>query len=150
MVKRDGGSIEGNDITIKYQKPVPVPLEIGFEGIFPVERKRIGAHISNQMPELSVEFKGCGFVISGRAVKESNMPDAVLEVDVFVNGQLIENAKLPTQYLIRRNDVTWKYDLPEGENRVSLKASNIPEGYRIETYDLLVYSTKDPGIRTYY
>jgi hypothetical protein len=150
MVKRDGGTIEGDVITIKYQKPETVPLEIGFEGIFPVERKRIGINLSNQIPELSVEFEGCGFVISGRAVKERDVPDAVLEVDVYVNGQLMENAKLPTHSLVRRNEVTWNYDLPEGQNSVTLKAQNIPEGYRIEAYDLLIYSTKDPGTRTYY
>jgi hypothetical protein len=89
-------------------------------------------------------------VVGGRAAKESNLPEAVLEVDVFADGELIETAKLPTQWLVRRHEVTWKYDLPEGKHTITLKAKNIPEGYRIEAGDLLVYSTTDPGNKVYF
>lgn len=150
MVKRKGGTIEGNQITIKYETPETVPLEIGFQGIFPTERKRIGTTMSKENSELSIDFEGCGFVIGGRARKERNLPDSILEVDVFVDGQLIETAKLPTQSLVRRHDLTWNYDLKEGKHTVILKAKNISEGYRIDAEDLLIYSKNAPENRIYY
>lgn len=150
MVKRNGGSIEGNNINIRYQTPAQVSLEIGFEGIFPTERKRIDFQISNKEPELSAEFSGSGFVLGGRAIKERSLPDTILEVDVFVDGLLIETAKLPTQSLVRRHDLTWNYDLKEGKHNITLKAKKIPDGYRIDTGDLLIYSKNAPENKIYF
>ncbi len=150
MVVRNGGKIEGDKITIRYQNPRPVPLEIGFEGIYPVERFRIGKPISNENPEVSLNIKGCGFVLEGRAVKERNLPDAVVEVEVFVNGTLLEIAKLPTNSRVRRHDVTWNYELEEGKHTILLKAHNIPKGYRIDTGDILIYSTQTQVSKVYY
>jgi hypothetical protein len=89
-------------------------------------------------------------VVGGWAAKEGNLPEAVLELDVFAEGELLETVKLPTQSLVRRHDVAWKYDLPEGKHTITLKARNIPQGYRVDTGDLLVYSTDDPGTRVYF
>jgi len=150
MIKQNGGSEEGENFLIQYQIPQTVPLEVGFEGLFPTERRRIGKQITRQNFEITFEIEGCGFVVGGRAAKENQLPEAVLELDVFVDGQLFETAKLPTQWLVRRHEVTWKYDLPEGKHTIILKARNIPEGYRVETGDLLVYSTNDPGTRVYF
>jgi hypothetical protein len=150
MIKRNGGSDEGDNFLVKYQVPKTVPLEIGFEGFFPTERRRIGKHLTRQNSEISFDIEGCGFVVGGRAAKDGSLPEAVLEVDVFIGGELLESTKLPTQWLVRRHEITWNYDLPEGKHTLTLKAKNIPEGYRIETGDLLVYSTNDPGNRVYF
>jgi hypothetical protein len=150
MIKRNGGSDEGDNFLVRYQVPKPVPLEIGFEGFFPIERRRIGKHLTRQNSEISFDIEGCGFVVGGRAAKDGSLPEAVLEVDVFIGGELLESTKLPTQWLVRRHEITWNYDLPEGKHTLTLKAKNIPEGYRIETGDLLVYSTNDPGNRVYF
>jgi hypothetical protein len=150
MIKRNGGSDEGDHFLIQYQVPQTVPLEVAFEGIYPTERRRIGKQITRQNPEITMEIQGSGFVVGGRAAKENQLPDAVLELDVYADGELLETAKLPTQWLVRRHEVTWKYDLPEGKHTITLKARNIPEGYRIEAGDLLVYSTNDPGTKVYF
>lgn len=150
MIKRNGGGEEGENFQVQYQSPKTVPLEVGFERLFPTERRRIGKHVTRQNPEISFEIDGSGFVVGGRAAKENQLPEAVLELDVFADGQLLETAKLPTQWLVRRHEVTWNYGLPEGKHIVTLKAKNIPKGYRIEVGDLLVYSTNDPGTRVYF
>jgi hypothetical protein len=150
MIKRNGGSEEGDGFLMQYQTPQTVPLEVGFEGLFPTECRRIGKQITRQNSEISFEIEGSGFVVGGRAAKEGSLPEAVLELDVFADGQLLETAKLPTQWLVRRHEISWKYDLPEGKHTVTLKARNIPDGYRIEAGDLLVYSTNDPGTRVYF
>jgi len=150
MIKRNGGSEEGDNILIKYQVPQTVPLEIAFEGLFPTERKRLGKQLSSDNPEMSFEMEGCGFIVNGRAAKEGPLPNATLEVDIFTDGQFLETVKMPTQSLVRKLEVAWKYDLPEEARTISLKARNIPEGYRIDLGDVLLYSTVDPGNRIYY
>jgi hypothetical protein len=72
------------------------------------------------------------------------VPDAALEFEVFVGDTLIETVKMPTAFRERRHEVTWKYDLPEGNHTVRLKAKKILPGYRVETNDVLVYSSNRP------
>lgn len=150
VIQRNGGSDESDHVMVKYQVPQTVDFEVGFEGLFPVDRRGLGRSISSKNTEMTIVMEGSGFVIGGRAAKEGNLPEAVLEVDVFANGQLIETAKLPTSNISRRHEVTWNYDLQEGKHDITLKAKNIPEGYRVDLGDLLVYSAKDPGNRVYY
>jgi hypothetical protein len=150
MIKRNGGREEGENFLIKYQIPQAVPLEVAFEGIFPKERRRIGRQLSKQNPEVTFNIQGNGFVVGGRAAKEANLPDVLLEVDVIVDGQVIETVKMPTQSLVRRHEVAWNYDLPEGSHQITLRIKNAPEGYRIDTGDILVYTSREPELRVYY
>ncbi len=150
MIKRNGGNEDNESVGIKYQPVQTVPLEISFEGIYPKSTEKLYVSVSKEKPEYAFEFSGCGFVVSGTARQESQLADKVLEVDVYINGQLSETVKMPTEFRTRRHDVAWKYDLPEGTHSVVLKARNIPKGYRIDAENLLVYSTIDPGTKIYY
>ena len=150
MINKNGGSGDENQILIKYQVPQTVPLEVAFEDLFPTKRVRLGKQLSNSLTEISIDMEGCGFVITGRASKDDRLPDAILELDVYVNDQHLETIKMPTQLLVRRLDVVWKYDLPEGLHFIKLKAREIPEGYRIEMNDILLYSKAAPGKSVYY
>ena len=150
MIKRNGGSDEGDWVNIKYQIPETVPMETGFKGIYPTLRERHGATISPDNPETTFEMDGCGFVLTGSARKDGNMPDATLELDLLVNGRLIETINMSTAFRTRRTDIAWKYDLPEGNHTVTLKARSIPNGYRIEANDIILYSTTEPDLRIYY
>jgi hypothetical protein len=150
MIVRNGGELNGDTFTIKYQEPTPVPYEKSFEGLYPVERKRIGGQLSNNNGEISFNIQGSGFVLGGGAVKNSEIPDTVLEVEVYINNELHEVAKLPTNSRIRRLELSWNYDLKEGENSVTLKAKTIPNGYRVEAHDVIVYTWNRPDKVVYY
>ncbi|MGV8096030.1 MAG: ADP-ribosylglycohydrolase family protein [Mangrovibacterium sp.] len=149
MIKRNGGKEEGENLVIPYQVPKAVSYETSFPGLFPTERKRLNRLLNNKNPEISFEMQGCGFVITGGARKEQQLTDVKLEVDVYADGQFLETVKLPTQSLVRRHDVAWKYDLPEGKHIITLKARSIPEGYSVYAGDAVLYSTSDPGSKTY-
>lgn len=150
MIKRNGGKEEGDMMVIQYQEPQTVPLEIAFEGLFPTERKRLKGPLSQINPEISFEMEGCGFVVTGQAAKDDQLPDITLEVDVFADGQLLETVKMPTQNRTRRLEVAWNYYLPEGAHTITLKARYISEGYWIETNDVLLYSTIKPESHTHF
>ncbi len=150
MIKRNGGSEEDGSLKIVYQVPQSVPLEVAFEGIYPTGRIGFQRRLTAENPEITFDFSGCGFVVTGRAAKESTLPDNALEFEVFVGESLIETVKMPTSFRERRHDVTWKYDLPEGNHTIRLKAKKIPPGYRIETIDVLIYSSSEPETRVYF
>jgi hypothetical protein len=150
MILRNGGSEEGEQLLLRYQSPLTVSYEVAFEGIFPAERKSLRKWLTADNNEISFDLAGCGFVVTGRATKEANLPDASLELDVFADDKLVETVKMPTAFRERRHEVTWKYDLPEGNHTIRLKAKKIPPGYRIEANDILVYSSSKPGTRVYF
>lgn len=150
MIKRNGGSEDGETLNIVYQSPVSVPLEIAFEGIHPKDRIGFQRRLTSENPEIAFDFTGCGFVITGRASKENQLPDGVLEFEVYEGANLLETVKMSTAFRDRRHEVAWKYDLPEGKHNIRLKAKKIPQGYRIETSDVLVYTIQQPGTRVYF
>jgi len=150
MITRNGGSEETDHFIIRYQDPVTMPLEVSFEGLYPVTRENFRNSLTAKNTEVTVNIKGCGYVITGRAARDANMPDAILEADVYVDGQFLETVKLPTRSLIRRHEIAWKYDLPEGNHSISFKVRNVPEGYRIETAEILAYSLNKPETRVYF
>lgn len=150
MIGLNGGREEEGSYIIKYQEPVTVPLEVAFEGLHPVERRRIGSRLTQTNPELLFDFEGSGFVVGGGAARNEGLSHADLVLEVLVDGQLVETASLSTDWLIRRHEVTWKYGLQEGKHMVTLRVRDIPEGYRIDTGDLIVYSTNEPESHVYF
>ncbi len=149
MIKRNGGVESDNSFIINYQKPQTVPLEVCFEGIYPTERKRIGTLITDQNKEVSIQITGSGFVITGNTVVENSQKDIILEVDLYINNNLIEAIKMPTSFLTRKHDISWTYDIPEGGHQILLKAKHVPKGYSINIRDVIMYSSKHPRVRNY-
>lgn len=150
MIGRNGGTEDGDKMVIRYQEPQTVLLETAFEGLFPTQRKNLKGLLTQKNPEISFEMEGCGFVVTGQAAKGDQLPDIDLEVEVFADGQLLETVKMPTHRRIRRLEVAWNYDLTEGSHTITLKAKNIPEGYRIQTNDVLLYSTVEPEAHVHF
>ena len=68
----------------------------------------------------------------------------MLEFEVYVDGQKLEQIKMPTSFTTRRHEVAWKYELPEGKHQVKLKLLNPQEGYQVRVDNLLVYSSVKP------
>jgi hypothetical protein len=62
-----------------------------------------------------------------------------LLLDVFIDGELHEQAILPTSNRSRRNELTWKYNLADGRHSVRVIWKNPEEGYGITMADVLVY-----------
>jgi hypothetical protein len=65
-VQRNGGIVQGEQVTIKLQTPTPVKLEQSFAGHFPVSRLKINKRLKD---EYSFEFNGIGFVVAGTTAK---------------------------------------------------------------------------------
>jgi hypothetical protein len=145
VIQKNGGQVSGENVTIAVQTPKAVRLEQSFVGHFPVEAKNIQTELTN---EHSLEFDGIGFVLMGNATPKSAAPrensDAsyVFNAELYLDGKLIETAKLPVNTRERRHDLFWKYQLPKGKHTVRVKVLNPNPDYRIRITKLLVYDDK--------
>ncbi len=140
MIQRNGGNVNGNNITINVQQPKTVRWEKSFENMVPVELVEFTTPITG---EHSFEFEGTGFIIRGKAIKRrQDLPEAVLEASVYVDGKELGTYKFPTDFTTRRLEIAWKYQLPNGKHTVKIVAKNIPKGYELKPSEYIVYSDK--------
>jgi hypothetical protein len=136
IIDRGGGEITESEVSIPIRAPVPVRLEAGFEGHFPVKRLRLGQTL---LDETHFDFEGVGFALNGRAVSRGGK-DHIFAVEMIIDGGPAEKIMLPTKSLIRKNTPFWKYQLPRGEHRVLLKVLNPTAESGIELHDLIIYA----------
>ncbi|HLY69875.1 MAG TPA: ADP-ribosylglycohydrolase family protein, partial [Puia sp.] len=137
-IKRNGGIIEGDNITIQVQQPATVKFEQGFTGLFPIEKREFE---NNNIKEITFDFEGTGFVLRGEAVKKNNADaDYVFEAAISIDGKQTENVKWPTAFTTRRHDLCWKYLLQKGKHTVSLRVLNPKDNYEVHSTDYVIYS----------
>ena len=144
-VERNNGKISGDSIMIAFQQIHPVALEMGFEGLYPVSRKNVSGVLNIKNPLLKIQFTGNGFVLTGGIEKTVNngknfSPELKMEID----GLNTETFRMPTEFRKRRQEIAWKYQLPEGKHTVTIQLLHPGPGYRINPGDLIVYSSKKP------
>jgi hypothetical protein len=144
MISMNGGKAGGDQVVIPLEKPVAVKYEKAFEGHYPVRRIEVLGE-SDQLQfdgptEYSFEFEGKGFVINGGAWKLPGIEEErVLELDVYIDGDLYEQATFPTRYQARRNEIAWKYNLENSPHEVKIVWTNPEEGYKFDVDNILVY-----------
>lgn len=135
MIKRNGGSVSNDNVTIKCQKPQAVQLEECFKGIYPTKRRDINRSIRDLK---TTQFNGCGIVFRGWTTSPDNK--YVAEVEMHIDGKLVETAKLPAHYLRARFDLFWNYQLTEGNHTVEFKWLNPKDGVNIHFSNIQIYS----------
>ena len=164
MIKSAGGKVEGDNIVIPFAEPIPVAFEQNFEKTHPTFRDRFDKSFTD---ELSYDFTGNGYIFYGNLVKNSKIDKNyidrvskrvgsevfglaelddpyVAQLEIYIDGQLDENVKLPMKNTSRRLEPAWKYQLTEGKHNVRLKWLNPKPEYEIRINDIMVYSEKQP------
>ena len=136
MIARNGGEIKDHEVVIKLQEPRTVPLEIAFEGHHPVA-KVIPKRTKN---EISFEFEGIGFALAAPPDgKKYGDIDHVFETEMYIDGKLVEKAKLPTIVNERRFTPFWRYGLPRGKHNVLIKILNPTDKAQVEYNYAIIY-----------
>ena len=139
-IKRNGGKVDGDNISIKKQTPLPVKFEKSFAGLYPL--KKIPVKWSAQKDVMSFDFEGTGFVLRGDASKDNSQSDYVFNTNLSLDGKLIESPKLPVSSITRRHELCWKYDLPKGKHSVQLKILNPVKDEEIRSFEAIIYTDK--------
>ncbi len=138
VIKRNGGTVTDNEVTINVQKPKTVPLEIAFKGHWPKEKISLGKELTD---EIEFEFEGIGFAVMGSAEKAGE-EDYVFEVEMYIDGKFIETAKLPTNFVLRRFTPFWRYQLAMTKHEVRLKMLNPTDKAKLNLSDVVVYGNR--------
>ncbi|HEX5154214.1 MAG TPA: ADP-ribosylglycohydrolase family protein [Parafilimonas sp.] len=137
-IKRNGGSIDGDNIILKVQQPVPVKFEKSFENLYPVAT--IPAQWNDKKDMLSFNYEGTGFVLRGETAEWGSNIDFVLHTELYVDGKLVEKPELPVSYTTRRYEICWDYDLPKGKHEVQLKILNASDKFNVRVAEAIYYS----------
>ena len=138
VIKRNGGKVDGNEVTINYQEPQKVRLEQGFKGYYPVERKWLNVTLKD---EYTFSFEGIGFALTGK-VQKKGKEDYIFKVEMYIDGKLDQVSELPTNFTIRKNTPFWKYQLPMGKHTVRFKVLNPTDKAEFHLGDAVIYSNK--------
>ena len=140
MIKRNGGNVGDNEVTIAVQTPDKVRYEKSFEGMYPVEKVSVNQQLTTTY---SFDFEGTGVALRGGVSKRNQkLPDYNFEIELFINDQLVETFEMSTDFAVRRHEVFWKFDLPKDAYRVKLNIKNPDDGYYIGLWDYVAYSDK--------
>lgn len=138
-IERNGGSVSGDKVNIKTQKPEPVKFEKSFEGLYPINK--IAANWTPEKREIDFSFAGTGFVLKGEVVDWSDKSSTyVYDAELHIDNKFVETVKLPASLNGRRYDLCWKYNLAKGNHHVLIKLLNFPEGKYVHIGDVIVYS----------
>lgn len=135
MIEKHGGTVGGNDVTIKYQQPAAVRYEKAFEGHYPASTIKLYRQIADVG---EVSFDGIGVVFKGNVRSSDNT--YVAKAEMYIDGQLAETASLPASFTTRRHELFWKYQLPKGNHKITFKWLNPTAGASINFTEMLVYS----------
>lgn len=138
VIEKYGGKVEGENITIKYEDPVTVPLEIAFPDIYPYrvtqveppkERRRSYEMLYTLQSgdPIEIEFSGIGIIIKGGIGGELEN-DYVGELEVSIDGTVDRVIKLPVDYRTRTAELYWNVEIPDGDHTATLKWLNPQEG----------------------
>jgi hypothetical protein len=152
MIKRSGGSVDGGTVRIPVEEVRPAPLEVGFEGHFPVERRRLSLRLSESSPEAVMEFEGIGLAVNGEAQlrngggrRTMESPDAALVVEVLIDGGPAETVKLPLADRVRKPTPFWKYRMAPGKHLVRFKLSGPSPAAELRLAEAVIYGGKPAG-----
>jgi len=148
MIKRNGGEVLENEVSIAVQVPEAVKFEKSFDGLYPVDKVTVNQDLESPY---TFEFEGTGVVLRGSAHKESNtLPDHIFELELSIDGEKIEQFRMPTDYTTRKNEIFWRYQLPKGKHTVQVVIINPKEGYQVRASDYIIYSdTPVSGIHSH-
>jgi hypothetical protein len=104
----------------------------------PLQKIEIQQDISTN--EFNFEFTGTGFAISAEAGKNKNKAgEYTFEAELYLDGEKVETAKLPTDFTTRRLDLFWKYQLTDKKHSVRVKVLNPNSDYYLNTSGYIVY-----------
>lgn len=140
-IRRQGGMVENNTVTIPRQNITPVAFEQAYEGLGKVAESRLeGRRLRAGGRDITFHFTGKALVIKGYATKDrESLPDKHLQISIQVDDLPAETIDLPTAFRERRHDVHWNYTLKPGDHKVTISLLQPEDGYDVVIPGMLYY-----------
>lgn len=144
-IQRNGGSVQGDNITLNVQTVKPVRLEQSWPGLYLVSKVPFE---HRNIREESFDFEGTGIMIYGDAHRKESegkgvsaqTGDRICEAAILIDGKQVEVVRLPTDYIKRKDGLFWNYQLPRGKHHLTIRAIDPQEGSEINSIEYFVYS----------
>lgn len=145
IIKKNGGREEDTNLFIKTQKPATVRWEQSFEGLYPSARTVINKEFGKE--EFKYDFEGSAVVVMGFVKRLTGTnEDYVLYGDVYIDDKKVEEIRMPYDYIKRKYDVFYTYDLPEGKHSLRIVWKNPRPDFCVQMKDVVVYSNQPQEI----
>lgn len=143
LILKHGGEDRGEQLAVKLQQPVEVAWEQNFGGHYPVERRMIKKEVRGR-EVIDVEFTGNGVVLMGAVIKyyPEAAPDYVAHLVAKIDGEVVEEIRMPLDYIKRKYDIFYRYQLPDQKHRLSIEWLNPDPRYALQLKDLVVYGSQ--------
>ncbi len=135
MIKRGGGTVGEQNVTIVCQQPKPVRYEKSFEGLYPVDLKSINKKVE-EVKEFTANCTGIVF----KGYVKSNNNNYVARVEMLMDGNSVETANLPAAFTTRRHELFWKYQIPKGNHTFTFKWLNPDSESSVNFGNVVIYS----------
>lgn len=136
QIRRNGGVVDGDHVTIKVEPPVPVALEQNFEGHVPVDALR---PVRSDDGSYTFSFEGIGFTVRGAARSEDG-GDHVIQARLLIDGSVVETVSLPTRFAVRKFVPFWRYRLAPGRHEVRVELVEPVPGARLDLEQAVIYA----------
>lgn len=140
LIEQNGGTIDGDKIKIKIQKPETVRFEESFTGLYPSEERYLREHYTDE--NINIDFTGNGIVVLGNVNSICSVPtsDYVALLDVYIDGEKVEQVKMPYDYIVRKYDIFHKYLLENKDHHVEIKWVNKNPDFSIYMKSIVIYA----------
>lgn len=140
LIAENGGAVHEDQITIRVQKPELLRFEQSFEGMHPTKELLVRKDFLEE--SIIIDFNGNGIVILGNVKSQCGAAtsDFVALLDVYIDGALTGQVKMPYDYIVRKYDIYHKYMLANGDHTIEIKWVNQDPDYRIYLKSYVVYS----------
>jgi ADP-ribosylglycohydrolase len=140
LVQENGGEVEDDNVKVKIQKPETVRFEESFVGLYPSEERYLRQHYTDK--NINIDFTGNGIVVLGNVNSICSEPtsDYVALLDVYIDGEKVEQVKMPYDYIVRKYDIFHKYLLEQKDHHVEIKWVNKNPDFSIYMKSIVVYA----------
>lgn len=143
LVQENGGEVEGDRVKIKIQEPETVRFEESFVGMYPSEERYLRQHFTDK--DIEIDFIGNGVVVLGNVNSICSVPvsDYVALLDVYIDGEKVEQVKMPYDYIVRKYDIFHKYLLEQKDHHITIKWVNKNPDFSIYMKSIVIYSDSE-------
>jgi len=140
LIQENGGEVVGDNIKIKIQKPETVRFEESFVGLYPSEERYLRQHYKDK--NIKIDFTGNGIVVLGNvnSICSVTTSDYVALLDIYIDGEKVEQVKMPYDYIVRKYDIFHKYLLENKDHHVEIKWVNKNPDFSIYMKSIVIYS----------
>lgn len=131
------GKWTSEGLSVLVRKPSVVAFEQSFEGLKPTAKVVLKKQFSTS---LDLEFEGNSIVVEGSVVKTGHSSKAyVAELQAWIDGKLVDQFKMPYDYITRKYEVFSKYDFGSGHHKLTLKLLDPDPDFVINAQEMVVY-----------